>query len=218
MGICDTIFKYHEEHITILMINMIKNPENHKINVHSGIHTLPGYMKYEHPPTSIKNYNDIVKTVGSNLRNEKTVGVGRFTYGTALEPIEDKRYVADNLCKEFGLQLVHARYHTDGTFYNLLDGFPGVLFDLYGYLIINHVADIEDIGISDKINHKKWLDTNKKLSKLKKNRDEIEKLLLINKNTITFQVEKFREYQLKKLNEINIEISKIEKEYKLTYF
>ena len=136
------------------MINMI-NEENHKINIHRGIHTLPEYIRYSHNPISIPDYEKIIKTVGSNLRTKEIVGLGRFTYGTVFESIDDKRFIADNLCKEFNLNVSHDRYHTDGTFYNLLDGFPGVLFDLYGYVIINHIADMESIGVSDKSNHKK---------------------------------------------------------------
>lgn len=195
---------------------MTENPENHKINIHRGIHTLPEYIKYEHEPTCIYNYSKIIKTVGTNLRTEETVGMGRFTYGTTLEPIEDKRFVASNLCKEFGLSVNHTRYHTDGTFYNLLNGFPGVLFDLYGYVIINHVADMEAIGVSDRDNHKKWLILNKKLTKLKKSRDQIEKTLLANKDINGFQIKQFRANQEKQLLIVNAEINQIQEKYRLT--
>lgn len=196
---------------------MIENTENHKINVHGGIHTLPGYVKYEHIPVSIKDYDKIIKTVGSNLRTEETVGVGRFTYGTVFEPIDDRHHLANELSKEFNLNIVHARYHTDGTFYNLLDDFPGALFDLYGYIIINHVADMEAIGVSDRDNHKKWLIVNKKLTKLKKQRDQIEKVLLLNKNIVGFQIDQFRENQLRQLGIVNKEINDIQEKYRLSY-
>jgi len=128
--------------------------ENHKINIHDGIHTLTGYVRYPHKPRSIKNYEEMVRTVGSNLRNERIVGAGRFTYGTVYEPVEDKRHVAMNLAREFGLNVRHARYETDGTFYNLLDAYPAALFDLYGYVIFGQEAEINAVGVSSKENNK----------------------------------------------------------------
>ena len=130
------------------------NPENHKINIHDGIHTLGGYVKYPHTPASIEDYENIVKSIGttSNVRTEKIVGNGRFTYGSKYEPINDKE-VASKLMAEFNLNGVHARYQTDGTFYNLLDGFPGILFDLYGYVIFATESDV--VGVADKPKEKK---------------------------------------------------------------
>ncbi len=195
----------------------MENEENHKINIHCGIHTLPQYVKYDHNPVSIIDYEKIIKTVGSNLRTEETVGLGRFTYGTIFESIEDKRFIANKLSKEFNLNILYARYHTDGTFYNLLDGFPGVLFDLYGYIIINHVADMEAIGVSDNDNHNKWLIVNKKLTKLKKTRDTIKNLILKNKNIKSFQIEQFLINQEKQLVIVNKEINEIQEKYRLRY-
>ena len=44
------------------MINMI-NEENHKINIHRGIHTLPEYIRYSHNPISIPDYEKIIPRV-----------------------------------------------------------------------------------------------------------------------------------------------------------
>ena len=49
-----------------------------------------------------------------------------------------------------------------------------------------------------------------KLTKLKKSRDQIEKLLLLNKDITGFQIEQFRVNQEKKLAAINDEITKIQ--------
>lgn len=150
------------------------------------------------------------------------------------------------LIAEFNLVVGHGAYHYAGDFYGQISRFenkyPVVLFDVYGYIIIESEHEFrskmnvnETIhvpgGISRMIKHikyshepmgiknyeidknkaiKKYKNYNIKLSKLQKEKDSIEQLLLRNKNIVGHQIERFREYQENKLKNINIEIFKIE--------
>lgn len=54
------------------------------------------------------------------------------------------RDTAKRLVKEFNLQVNHQAYHYQGNFYGQLDrhSFPLVLFDLYGYVIIESECEL----------------------------------------------------------------------------
>lgn len=64
------------------------------------------------------------------------VKLGRFSYETEIIPVD--KDIADKLNYEFNLGAIDARYHVDGTFYNKLERFPAVLFDLFGYVYFDN--------------------------------------------------------------------------------
>ena len=47
----------------------------------------------------------------------------------------DERITGKRLAEEWGVDVQHALYHVDGTFYGTLTAFPGALFDPYGYVV-----------------------------------------------------------------------------------
>ena len=77
--------------------------------------------------------------------------LGRFSYETEIRTFN--KNVAEKLVAELNLDVRQARFHVDGTFYNLVEEFPAVLFDLYGYSII-HSDDVYDTKMlfTEKIN------------------------------------------------------------------
>ena len=65
-----------------------------------------------------------------------------FTYET--EMIKADNDIADKLVVELQLCFVgSARYHVDGAFYNLPLAYPFVLFDLYGYVVIQSSHELK---------------------------------------------------------------------------
>src|SRR6266571_1333291 len=51
-----------------------------------------------------------------------------------LHVLRGRRITGDQLNRQFGLGARHALYHKDGTFYERLTAFPGVLCDARGYV------------------------------------------------------------------------------------
>jgi 5-methylcytosine-specific restriction enzyme A len=45
------------------------------------------------------------------------------------------------LCKEWSINVQHALYREDGTWYHLLQRFPGALFDARGYIVFETEND-----------------------------------------------------------------------------
>lgn len=65
-----------------------------------------------------------------------------FTYETEIEKIDYD--IADKLVEELKMIFIgSARYHIDGTFYNLPLAYPIILFDLYGYVFIESEYELK---------------------------------------------------------------------------
>lgn len=85
-----------------------------------------------------------------NMKGNKHYGLpGRFSYETEIKNVPND--IAEKLTKEFNLNAKHSRYHVDGAQYSLLYKYPAILFDLYGYVIINSKNEIRRY-ITKKIN------------------------------------------------------------------
>jgi hypothetical protein len=80
-------------------------------------------------------------------RNEKYYKAHQiFTYG--LEMIRLPLDTAKKLNGEFNLNMQDYHYSSDGTWYELINAYPAVLFDTYGYIIVtseNHLSHIAKI-------------------------------------------------------------------------
>lgn len=48
------------------------------------------------------------------------------------------------LNKTWGVNARHALYHKDGTWYHMLERFPGALFDANGYVLFRTVSDFNN--------------------------------------------------------------------------
>ena len=64
------------------------------------------------------------------------------------------RKKADELSKEFGLNVVQSRYSDWGNFYGLVQNYPCALWDKSGYVIFNNEDDlnIPEISVAKRIN------------------------------------------------------------------
>ncbi|MFZ3166333.1 MAG: hypothetical protein WA130_01875 [Candidatus Methanoperedens sp.] len=120
--------------------------------------------------------------------------LGRFSYETEIKQIDPK--IAEKLNIEFNLNAKHSRYHIDGTFYNPLDGYPAVLFDLYGYIFLESEEDIKKFE-TERINIHRGIHTLKnyiKYSKVPKSIEDYEMIIKEKKK----KDEKIKEEKLKK--------------------
>ena len=73
-------------------------------------------------------------------RNQKDYTA--FTYETEIVKVDND--IADQLVSELKLVFVgSARYHVNGNFYNLPNAYPFVLFDLWGYVIIESEHELK---------------------------------------------------------------------------
>lgn len=61
--------------------------------------------------------------------------------GIELHDRETERITGRLLNREWGVQAQHALYHEKGTFYNLLQNFPGAYFDANGYILFQTKED-----------------------------------------------------------------------------
>jgi hypothetical protein len=60
---------------------------------------------------------------------------------SARLPLDMKRLTGLRLAKLWGVNVRHALYHRDGTFYENLTRFPGALFDPGGYVVFKSEED-----------------------------------------------------------------------------
>ncbi|MBN1862396.1 MAG: hypothetical protein JW790_01985 [Dehalococcoidales bacterium] len=63
---------------------------------------------------------------------------------TKSDPILPKRLSGKYLARQWRVNVVHALYHKDGSWYNHLRDFPGALFDPNGYVIFNTEREYRD--------------------------------------------------------------------------
>lgn len=52
------------------------------------------------------------------------------------------RKIGQELNEKWGVGAKHALYRKNGTWYHLLERFPGALFDAHGYVIFRSAAEI----------------------------------------------------------------------------
>ena len=76
--------------------------------------------------------------------------LNRFSYETDIEPVSPT--IAQQLLQEFNLNAKEAHYHIDGTYYGGNIGYPLILFDLYGYIILNSQTENRNIKFTKTIN------------------------------------------------------------------
>lgn len=79
-----------------------------------------------------------------------TIKLNRFSYETDIEPVSPN--IAEILKQEFNLTANDVRYHVDGTYYHNVTEFPAILFDLYGYIILNSQTENRNIIFTKTIN------------------------------------------------------------------
>lgn len=123
--------------------------------------------------------------------------LGRFSYETEIK-VTDKK-IAEKLIKEFNLNVNYARYHVDGTWYNLLEDYPAVLFDMYGYIIIKsendlkgHILETKKINIHCGISN---LPEYKKFSHIPKSIENYEEQIKIKEQEDKIRKERFLRLQ-----------------------
>ena len=54
-----------------------------------------------------------------------------------------ERLSAKKLCKLWNVDVQHALYHREGTFYENIRRFPGALFDYHGYVVFDTEQDYQ---------------------------------------------------------------------------
>jgi hypothetical protein len=91
-------------------------------------------------PSEPPNQREVPLPEQSPTRNRKTIGV---------------RVTGEQLNRKYRLGARHALYHKDGTFYERLTRFPGVLCDPRGYVRYDTAQQFEkdsQLSIGDKVN------------------------------------------------------------------